>query len=69
MIVKVQRSLATSEDVPQVLIYDRDRSVRLEGPLSDELARAMGADVKLYFEAEVVGDQLVLQGPAPEQVW
>ena len=72
-IVKVQVSLFTSEEKPQVLIYNKDRSVMGEFPLTPDIEEAMGGDHKKFFYALVpLGKkevQIELLEEAPWQVW
>lgn len=51
MIVKVQVSLVTSHHQKRVLIYNEDRSVQLEGALTEDLAMLTAGRPKSYFEA------------------
>lgn len=68
-IVKVQRSLFSSTGTSTVLIYDCTRSVRLERPLDNALARRMNGAYKCYFWAELRGNHLILGRKAPAQDW
>lgn len=70
MIVKVQQSIATTHAAPQMLIYNEDRSVTYEAPLTAPVARVLGARLKAYFYATIDGAGLLsLDGAAPEQDW
>lgn len=51
MLVKIQRSIVTTEDHPQMLIYSKDRSVFHESDLTPEIKEIMGMEYKVYAEA------------------
>lgn len=70
MIVKLQRSIATSHEKPTVLIYNEDNSVIYETPLTKHLAKLVrGSGSKAYYHAEVVHDEIVIGARAPDQEW
>ncbi len=48
-VVKVQRSIATNEAQPQVLIYDSNKDIYWQGDLDKEVADAMGDSHKCYW--------------------
>lgn len=69
-IVKVQRSLYTTEDQAQVLIYDRSRIHQCEMPLSEYPGPRMKlGQFKLYLWAQLRDGALVLGQRAPDQDW
>ena len=68
-IVKVQVSLMTSHDVPQVLIYNESRKVWFQGPLGRDTQRAIGPAKKKYFNAHLAGTIVVLDEEVEEQDW
>lgn len=51
-LVKVQTALVTTELDALALVYDRDRKWMVQQPLDDATQKAMGTDVKAFFEAE-----------------
>lgn len=51
MIVKVQLPLISSEKDPEAMIYDRNRAHVGQIPITAELTKAMGKDVKAFFRA------------------
>ena len=53
MLIKVQRSVATSHDRPQVMAYDKDKEFVYTGPLSAEISKFMGSDLKVYALADL----------------
>jgi hypothetical protein len=70
MIVKVQRSVVTNDPTgPQVLVYNEDRSVEYQEPLTDAVADLMGERVKMYLYARVRDGVIILGYAAPEQDW
>lgn len=52
MIIKIQRSLATTEKEQQMLVYDQSREFEYEGPITVEVAALLGREPKGYFIAE-----------------
>ena len=75
MIVKVQVSVKTTENRPQVLVYDRTRTFFYTGDVPPKVAALMGARKKAYFEAEAVpnadgaGVTLSIGAEVDEQSW
>ena len=55
-VVKVQRSLASSDDEESMLIYTEDRKFEYQGPLTSTVASLMEDKVKIYAEAELIPD-------------
>lgn len=55
MILKIQVSLETTHEEPQVLIYDIDRRLQFETPLRmfTGLKEQLGDDKRAFFEARV----------------
>lgn len=67
-IIKIQRSLATSDGQERVLVYSEDRTILQEFDMTDELRELfLLHDLKLYFEATLrdgvlsIGDNLLPQ--------
>lgn len=72
MIVKVQVSLFTSDDIPTVLVYNEDRSHRYEGPIIKGLMKKMNGYPKKFFWANVNlsrPDLIDILEEAPWQKW
>lgn len=69
MIVKVQRSLYSSNGESSVLIYDRNHTVTEVHPLTEELACKLGESNKRYFHATIQNGQLQLGSIAPTPDW
>jgi hypothetical protein len=69
MIVKIQRPLVSNDDDPPALLYNEDRSVSLQVPFID-VAQLFGTfQLKVYVNAAMVGDTLVLGEIVPDQDW
>lgn len=51
MMVKIQRSLFSNTG-DMMLIYNRTQSIYLQKPLSSQVKRLLGDDVKGYFHAK-----------------
>lgn len=63
MIVKIQRSLATSHSQATALIYNRDRSVLYECPLHDDLEGLFGErEFTIYCHAGLNEKQQLVIG-------
>lgn len=70
MIVKVQLSLATSEPMRQVVVYNEDHSVKFMGDASSDVLVMMNDRIKAFFFAEYHdGGQLEFFDEAPWQEW
>lgn len=68
-IFKVQLSLMTGAPERQCLIYNKDRSVMVQGPADVEIELAMQGCWKLYFYGHVENEDVILEAIAPEQEW
>lgn len=70
-IVKVQISLFTTEEAPQVLVYSEDRhTIFYKGNTSPELEAAMGGKLRAFFEAHINSEgKLLLDKKLEEQGW
>jgi len=77
VIVKVQVSVSTSEAVPQVLVYNEDRSVEYTTGYSNLFEALMRADFddsansfyKAFFHAHMDGTEIMIDEEAPFQAW
>ena len=69
MIVKVQQSQYTTTNYRQVLVYNEDRSVYLEGDLPKKLGKLLGDRHKAYFKIEIVDNKLNILGEVEAQDW
>ena len=67
MIVKVQRALYPA-NAPS-MIYNQSRSRTWMVKLSKEDLRKMGDDVKAYFEAKELGNEILLYERVDNQDW
>lgn len=69
MILKVQLSLFTTADRPRLLVYNKDRSVFWEGPLTKKLANVLGDAPKQFWVGDVKKAKVLLQKKAAWQSW
>lgn len=70
MIVKVQISIAQSQDGQQMyLAYNEERTKMYHGFVTQEVETKMGRRYKAYFDAEVRDEQLVLGDEVDWQKW
>ena len=70
-IFKIQRSIATSESSgEQVLIYDKYRQYEGQFPITPELTKLMGNNLKIYVEGKVQADgQLRIIRKTKDKEW
>ena len=69
MIIKMQVSQASSRPGRMVLVYNQDRSIFYEEPLTDEIAALMYGRPKAYFHADLDGTGLEIGDEAGAQPW
>lgn len=51
----MQRSIVTNDPRGElVLLYNKDRSIFMEGPMIDEFKNVFGDKLKVYIECEIV---------------
>ena len=68
--VKVQRSIVTSHDKPQVVIYNKTRSILYQHDMTRSLSRLFGEDeFKIYMSAELKKTKLHLMYRTEPQRW
>lgn len=63
---KLQRAIVGE---PSVLIYNEDRSIMSQLPMTDDLLRLFGREDTVYVMASVYKGNLEIEGLAPEDVW
>jgi hypothetical protein len=69
-IVKVQLPLSTNEAVPQMLVYNEDRSINIQTPIQDRFYQDLKRyPHKGYYEAVVTGDIVDIGKRAEDQPW
>ena len=66
-IFKIQRPLAG--DMCQVLVYNKDRSIESQVPMTTDLQKLFGSRAKIYHMAKVEGGELILGEPVEPQEW
>ena len=69
MIVKVQVSLASSDNVTRVLIYNQSRTFEYVGGLNQDMVDVMAGRPKAFFEASMGGDGLSIGAEVPDPGW
>lgn len=71
MIVKVQVPLATNEKKPLALVYNEDRSIQFQMPVSAELLDKMEGRPKAFFRGVYNEEEQTfgLHEEAPWQDW
>jgi len=69
VLVKIQKSIVTTHKRPQVLVYNKDKSVMWEGDLTKEVEALMKNETKAYFEAKLEGTKVVIGSRVSEQCW
>lgn len=70
MTVKIQKSITTTEPVPQALIYNKDKSFTRQEPWDPQLDIFFrGGRLKCYFLADVKGDEVELLEMLSDQDW
>ncbi len=67
-IVKVQRSITSSDGRERILVYDKDRTILQEFDMTDVLEEWFRpGELKLYFEATFKDGVLTLRDHLPPQ--
>ena len=51
--LKVQRSVITTEEVPQMLIYNEDQNILVQLPLGEPFEALFKGNLKMYVTAKV----------------
>lgn len=70
LIVKVQLSINSSDYERYMLVYNEDRTIEYEKPVTDKEIKALGNKPKSFWYASHRKDGvIVLQGLAPWQEW
>ncbi len=72
MIVKVQVSQFSSDDITSILVYDESRKFQYEtnNPKEVEpIVKMMNGNPKAYFNAKMIGTRFQILGQAKKQDW
>lgn len=69
IVVKVQVSLATSDETRRMLIYDQFRKICFEGPINSVVSEMMGDSPKKFFRAKVTANEIQLLKPVTWREW
>ncbi len=60
---KLQRPLMTNGTDPMILIYNEDRSIMAELPVSDEILEIFGEEFKIYHTCRIIDTELEIGDP------
>lgn len=68
-IVKLQRSISSSDGIPRVLVYNQDRTISNEFLVTEEIEKLFkGSSGRLYYEADFLeGGVISLREPVSGQ--
>lgn len=70
MIVKMQWPLATTTSIPEILIYNKDKSFWSTVPLENHYKKLFAGKLKIYCKAHVnKNKELVIDKIIPDQAW
>lgn len=53
MIFKLQQSIQTSDGIRKMLIYNEDKSIYYEAPITDEIRELMGDNLKIFVKGRL----------------
>lgn len=67
MIVKVQRAIWPPDS--DALVYDKHRTFTIQVPFTRTLKKLFGPKLKIYCEAEKVGDEITIENVVPDRSW
>ena len=68
-LLKLQRSLSTTADAPQVLAYNEQRTFMVEQSLTPDLQKWLGASDKVFVKARVKNGAFTVLNAAKAQRW
>lgn len=74
VIFKLQKPIYSNMEMPEVLCYNKDRSITISMPMPQEdVALMFGDDLKQYWDAEVIvaneTNNVILQKRVKDQDW
>jgi hypothetical protein len=69
MTIKIQVSLVTTAKHQMMLIYNKDRSFQQEFPASPEVLKMMKGRPKIYADADVIHDELIINREVLAESW
>ena len=70
MIVKIQASQYTTHETQQMFIYNKDKSVQYQEPLTETIKEALADRSKAYFIVEIIDtNKLIILKEVPTQDW
>jgi hypothetical protein len=69
-IVKVQQSIQTGYENPQMLIYDKNRKYTFQSDISDDVKSILNGRLKAYFNAGINDDNMLeIREEVESQEW
>lgn len=69
MIIKIQLPLSSNTDEPEALVYDEKHEIDTFMPISKELLKRMGGNIKKFFYAHLEDEEVIIDKDAPWQEW
>ena len=69
MIIKIQTSIVTNNSNATSLIYNEDRTIMYEAPLTKDIREIMKGEHKKYFNAHLVDTIINIDDEVEEQEW
>jgi hypothetical protein len=69
MIVKIQLPIEANVEDPEALVYDEKHEVDTFMPITKELLRRMGGNIKKFFYAHLEDEEIIIDQDAPFQDW
>lgn len=68
-VVKIQLPISTTEEIPQMLVYNEDKSIYIMTPVQERYAKELKQSYKGYYEAVVTGDVIDIGKRVEDQPW
>lgn len=68
-VVKIQLPISITEEIPQMLVYNEDKSIYIMTPVQDRYAKELKQSYKGYYEAVVTGDVVDIGKRVEDQPW
>jgi hypothetical protein len=69
LIVKIQVSITTTADERQMLVYNKDKSIHFQCPVTEDVLLILAGRPKMYCFYSIVSDEIQISGEAPLQDW
>ena len=68
-IIKVQVSLSTTHQKPQILAYNRARTLEWTGDCAEDVLKLLGDKKKAFFWATIQDGEFMIDRPCEDQDW